>query len=380
MNFELTEEQKMIREMVADFADNELKPIAAEIDEKQEIPAAIYKKVGELGLMGMLIPEEYGGSATDAICYAIAIEELSRGCASTGVMVAVQNSLVDELVYKFGSDEQKQEFLIPLAKGEKLGAFSLTEPDAGSDAGAVKLAAKDDGDNYVLNGTKTFCTNGKSADICLVFATRDRELKHKGIICLIVEKGTPGFSVGKVEHKLGIRGSETVELVFEDCKVPKANRLGGEDEGFKMAMYSLDSGRISISAQAIGIARAAFDEALEYTKNRKQFGTRICDFQYNQFKMADMATMIEAAQLLNYRAAYLKMQGVRHTKESAMSKLFSATVANDITRQALQLHGGYGYITEYPVERHFRDAKITEIYEGTSEIQQLVIASTLLKE
>ncbi len=381
MNFELTEEQKMLKDMVRRFAEEQVKPRAKEIDEKCEIPKEIIQQLAELGLMGIHVPEEYGGSALDYVAYAMVVEELSRACASTGVLVSAHTSLVVDPILKYGTEEQKKKYLVPLAKGEKIGAHAMTEPGAGTDVTSISTTAKRDGDYYILNGTKHFITNAREADIFLVFAMTDKEKKHKGMSAFIVEKGTPGFEVTKYEHKLGIRGSSTGELVFEDCRIPAENLLGEEGQGFYIAMYCYDGGRIGIAAQAVGIAQAAFEEAVEFAKTRVQFGQPIVNFQAIQFKLADMATLIEAARLLYLKAAWLKDQGIpSFYKVSAMAKLFASDVAMRVTREAIQVHGGYGYTTDYDVERHYRDAKITEIYEGTIEAQRLTIARALLKE
>lgn len=380
MDLELTEEQKMIQKMTRDFTDEKVKPLAAELDETSRYPQELVEEMAQLGLMGVAIPEEYGGAGMDNICYALALEEISRGCASTGVIMSVNNSLVCDPVFKNGNDDQKKRFLTPLAAGDKLGCFGLTEPQAGSDATNQKTNAVRDGDNWVLNGRKNFITNGAEADVAVIFAMSDPEKKHRGISGFIVEKNTPGFSVPKVEKKLGINASSTAELLFEDCRIPAENLLSEEGKGFRIAMETLDGGRIGIAAQALGIARAALEASVRYAQEREQFGQAIAKFQAIQFMISDMATEIDAARLLTYRAAYLKDKGARHSSESAMAKLFASEVAMRVTTKAIQVHGGYGYIKEYPVERHFRDAKITEIYEGTSEVQRMVIAADLLKE
>jgi alkylation response protein AidB-like acyl-CoA dehydrogenase len=331
-----------------------------------------------LGLMGVAIPEEYGGCGGDAIHVVIATEEIARGCGGTSAIYLASVSLSCYPIFKSGGEEQKRRFVVPLARGDKLACFGLTEPSAGSDAFALRTTAAKRGDHYVVDGTKVFITNGAEADTAVVFATTDKSLRHKGIVALVVEKGTSGFSVGKKEKKLGIRGSSTAELIFEGCKVPADNLLGKEGEGFKVAMGAIDSSRISVAAQAVGIARAALEAALSYTQSRQQFGQAISGFQAVQWMLADMATEIDAARLLTYRAAYLKNQGLPFVKESAMAKLFAAETAMKVTTKAVQLHGGYGYVKDYPVERFFRDAKITEIYEGTSEMQRQTIARQLL--
>lgn len=379
MDFLLNEEERMMQEMARNFAEKEVKPLAARLDETGEFPVELVKKMGELGLMGVDIPEEYGGANLSYVCYAIAIEEIARHCGSTSVIMSVNNSLVCAPLLKFGNEEQKQKFLAPLASGKKLGCFGLTEPNAGSDAGSIQTTAVKDGDYYILNGSKIFITNATHADTALIFASTDKSLKHKGISCFIVEKGTPGFSVGKVEHKLGINASGTAELVLQDVRIPKSQLLGKEGEGFKIAMYTLDCGRIGIAAQAVGIARGAFEEAVRFAKERVQFGRPIAEFQAIQWMLADMATEIDAARLLTRRAAFLKDSNQPFTKEASMAKVYSSEVAMRATTKAIQIHGGYGYSKEYPVERYFRDAKITEIYEGTSEIQRLVIANQILR-
>lgn len=379
MDFLLNEEEKMMQEMARNFAQKEVAPVASKLDETGEFPIELVKKMGDLGLMGVNIPEEYGGASLSYVCYAIAIEEIARFCGNTSVIMSVNNSLVCAPLLKYGTEEQKKQFLIPLSSGKKLGCFGLTEPNAGSDAGGIQTTAAKDGDYYILNGSKIFITNATHADIALIFASTDKSLKHRGITCFIVEKGTPGFSVGKVEHKLGINASGTAELVLQDVRVPASNRLGNEGDGFKIAMYTLDCGRIGIAAQAVGIARGAFEEAVRFSKDRTQFGRPISEFQAIQWMLADMATEIDAARLLTRRAAFLKDVGMPFTKESSMAKVYASEVAMRATTKAIQIHGGYGYSKEYPVERYFRDAKITEIYEGTSEIQRLVIASQILR-
>ncbi|ADC49467.1 acyl-CoA dehydrogenase [Alkalihalophilus pseudofirmus OF4] len=380
MNFLLTEEQEMIRKMVRDFAKNEVEPTAEERDEEERFDREIFDKMAELGLTGIPWPEEYGGIGADYVSYCIAVEELSRVCASTGVTLSAHTSLAGWPVYKFGTEEQKQKFLRPMAEGKKIGAYGLTEPGSGSDAARMKTTAIEDGDHYVLNGSKIFITNGGIADIYIVFAVTDPEARHKGTTAFIVEADTPGFSVGKKEKKLGIRSSPTTEIIFEDCRVPKENMLGKEGEGFKVAMMTLDGGRNGIAAQAVGIAQGALDAAVGYAKERKQFGKPIGAQQGIGFKLADMATKIEASRLLTYQAAWRESEGVSYGKESAMSKLFAGDTAMDVTVEAVQVFGGYGYTKDYPVERYMRDAKITQIYEGTNEIQRLVISKMLLAD
>jgi butyryl-CoA dehydrogenase len=379
MNFDLDDQQQMIRDSAREFAEKEIKPVAGEFDEQGKFPSEIVKKLGQLGFMGMMVPEEYGGAEMDAVSYAIAVEEISRGDASVGVTMSVNNSLVCQPILDFGSEDLKKKYLPALAEGRHLGAFSLTEPEAGTDAGAVQCTAVLDGDEYVINGTKVFVTNGGQADIILLFASTDRSLKTKGIAAFIVEKGTPGFSVGKKEDKMGMRASDTSELIFEDCRIPKGNLVGKEGMGFKIAMSALDGGRIGIASQAVGIGQACLEEAIKYSKQRKQFGKPICEFQAIQWTLADMATEIEAARLLTYKAAFAKDKGLRFSKEAAQAKLFASEAAVKASINAVQIHGGYGYMKEYDVERYFRDSKLTEIYEGTSEVQRLVIAASVLK-
>jgi alkylation response protein AidB-like acyl-CoA dehydrogenase len=379
MHFELSEEQIMIRQAARDFAQNELKPGVIERDEHQKFPAEQIKKLGELGFMGMMVSPQYGGSGMDTISYVLVMEELSKIDASASVVVSVNNSLVCYGLEKYGTEAQKQKYLVPLAKGEKIGAFCLSEPEAGSDATSQKTTAIDMGDHYLLNGTKNWITNGGSASTYLVIAQTDAGKKSHGINALIVERGMEGFTVGAKENKLGIRGSDTHSLMFTDVKVPKENRIGEEGFGFKFAMTTLEGGRIGIAAQALGIASGAHELAVAYAKERKAFGKPISDFQSLQFKLADMATEIEAARLLCFRAAWLKDNGQPYGPASAMAKLFASQVAMDTTVEAVQIHGGYGFVKEYHVERLMRDAKITQIYEGTSEIQKIVISREVLK-
>lgn len=379
MDFQLSEEQIMIRDMVREFAENEVKPSAAERDAKEEFPDDLVVKVAELGLMGVAIPEEWGGAGMDYVSYAIAVEELSKVDASLGVIVSVNNSLVCEPFKNYATDEQKEKYLKPLASGEKLGAYALSEAQSGSDAANIKTKAIPDGDHYVINGQKMWITNGGSSDIVLAFCMTNEELGPKGINCLIAEKGTPGFEVGKKEEKLGIRSSDTTSLVFEDCRVPAENRLGDEGKGFIVAMTTLDAGRIGIAAQAVGIAQASIDESIKFARERIAFGRPITKFQAIQFYLADLQTKVDAARLLTWKACWLYDQRQKYTKEAAMAKTFASEVAMEAAIKAIQIHGGYGYSREYPVERFLRDAKITEIYEGTSEIQRLVIARDLLK-
>ncbi len=378
MNFVLTEEQEMTRKMVRDFAEKEILPGAEERDDKEEFSRELFDKMGELGLTGIPWPEEYGGGDCDFINYVIAVEELSRVDASAGTTLSAHTSLAGWPVYKYGSEEQKKKYLEPMALGEKLGAYALTEATAGTDAAAQSTTAVLDGDSYVLNGNKIFITNGGDAEINIVFAVTDKEKKAKGVSAFIVEKGTPGFSFGKKERKMGLRSSPTLELVFDNCRVPKENLLGKEGEGFKIAMSTLDGGRNGIAAQAVGIAQGALDEAAKYAKSREQFGQPIANFQAISFMLADMGTKIEASRLLTYQAAYLESEGLPYGKASAMAKLFASETAMEVTTKAVQIFGGYGYTRDYPVERFMRDAKITEIYEGTSEVQRLVISRYLL--
>ncbi|CAM4294975.1 MULTISPECIES: acyl-CoA dehydrogenase AcdA [Bacillus] len=379
MHFKLSEEHEMIRKMVRDFAKNEVAPTAAERDEEERFDRAIFDQMAELGLTGIPWPEEYGGIGSDYLAYVIAVEELSRVCASTGVTLSAHTSLAGWPIFKFGTEEQKQTFLRPMAEGKKIGAYGLTEPGSGSDAGGMKTIAKRDGDHYVLNGSKIFITNGGIADIYVVFALTDPESKQRGTSAFIVESDTPGFSVGKKESKLGIRSSPTTEIMFEDCRIPVENLLGEEGQGFKIAMQTLDGGRNGIAAQAVGIAQGALDASVEYARERHQFGKPIAAQQGIGFKLADMATDVEAARLLTYQAAWLESEGLPYGKESAMSKVFAGDAAMKVTTEAVQVFGGYGYTKDYPVERYMRDAKITQIYEGTQEIQRLVISRMLTK-
>ena len=379
MHFKLSEEHEMIRKMVRDFAKNEVAPTAAERDEEERFDRALFDQMAELGLTGIPWPEEYGGIGSDYLAYVIAIEELSRVCASTGVTLSAHTSLAGWPIFKFGTEEQKQKFLRPMAEGKKIGAYGLTEPSSGSDAGGMKTTAKRDGDHYILNGSKIFITNGGIADIYVVFALTDPESKQRGTSAFIVESDTPGFSVGKKESKLGIRSSPTTEIMFEDCRIPIENLLGEEGQGFKIAMQTLDGGRNGIAAQAVGIAQGALDASVEYARERHQFGKPIAAQQGIGFKLADMATDVEAARLLTYQAAWLESEGLPYGKESAMSKVFAGDTAMKVTTEAVQVFGGYGYTKDYPVERYMRDAKITQIYEGTQEIQRLVISRMLTK-
>ena len=380
MHIELDEEQKLLRQEVRRFAEEVVKPIAKEIDAKGVFPRDAIRQAAELGLTGVAVPERWGGAEMDTVSYCLVIEEVSRVCASTGVILSVNNSLVCDPLLKFGTDEQKERFLKPLASGEKLGCFALTEPDAGSDPAALRTSARRDGDHYVIDGNKVFITNGTDADVALVFATVDPALKHKGMVCFIVPEDTAGYSHGVYEYKLGVNGSGTTELAFQGMRVPASQRLGAEGDGFKIAMATLDGGRVGIAAQAVGIAQGAFEEALSYSKERQQFGQPISSFQAIQHYLADMSTEIDAGRLLTWKAAWAKENRRRYSLEAAQAKLFTSEMAQRVTDRALQIHGGYGYIREYNVERYFRDARITEIYEGTSEIQKLVIADGALNK
>jgi alkylation response protein AidB-like acyl-CoA dehydrogenase len=380
IDFELSEEQKAVRDAARDFAQNVLKPGVIERDREQRFPKDEIKQLGELGFLGMMVDPKYGGGGMDAISYVLAMEEISKVDASCSVVMSVNNSLVCWGLEEFGNEEQKQKYLVPLAKGEKIGAFCLSEPEAGSDATSQRTTAIDKGDHYLLNGTKNWITNGGTASTYLVMAQTHAEKGHKGINCLIVEKGMPGFVVGPKEDKLGIRGSDTHTLMFQDVKVPKANRIGEDGFGFKFAMRTLAGGRIGIASQALGIASGAYELALAYSKERKAFGKPISEHQAIAFKLADMATEIEAARLLCLKAAWLKDQHLDYDKASSMAKLFASEVAMRTTVEAVQVHGGYGYVKEYHVERLMRDAKITQIYEGTSEVQRIVIGRSVLKE
>ena len=379
MEFGLTKEQELVKQMVKNFALNEVKPIAAEVDETEKFPIDNVKKMGELGMMGIPFPKEYGGAGGDVLSYILMVEELSKVCATTGVIVSAHTSLSAGAINDFGTEEQKQKYLVPLAKGEKIGAFGLTEPGAGTDAAGQQTTAVLEGDHYVLNGSKIFITNGGVADIFVIFAMTDKKQGTRGISAFIVEKSFLGFSIGKVEEKLGIRGSSTTELIFENCIVPKENLLGKEGKGFGMAMKTLDGGRIGIAAQALGIAEGAYEEAIKYMKERKQFGRNLGAFQGLQWMIAEMDTKIEAARHLVYKAAWLKQNKLPYTVDAARAKLFAAEVAMEVTTKAVQIHGGYGYTKDYPVERMMRDAKITEIYEGTSEVQKMVISGAALR-
>jgi butyryl-CoA dehydrogenase len=379
-DLELSEEHLLVQRTAREFATERLLPLASRIDSQAEIPDEVVAELAALGFLGTYVPEEHGGAGLDMIAYVLALEEINRACASTGVLMASHVSLACDPLLRYGTDEQRRRFLRPLASGERLGCFALSEPSAGSDAAALRTAARRDGDGWVLNGTKNFITNGARADVVVAFAQTDPALKHQGIAAFIVEKGTPGLRVGKLEHKLGIRGSDTAQLVFEDCRVPDAQCLGEPGEGFRIAMATLDGGRISIAAQAVGIGRACLEDALAYATEREAFGQRISEFQAIQWMLADMATEIDAARLLTWRAAALKQRGERYSVEAAIAKLFASDAAVKAARDCVQIFGGYGYLADFPAERHYRDAKITEIYEGTSEIMKLLIAEDLLGE
>jgi butyryl-CoA dehydrogenase len=375
----LTEEQALLQKSVREFAESEVRPLARELDEKGHFPHALLKKAAELGLTAVAFPESAGGAGFDHVAYTIMMEEISRCCASTGTILSVQNSLYCDPVHRYGTDEQKKKFLLPFARGERIGCFALTEPQAGSNAAALQTKATKKGDKYIVNGTKAWITCGGAADAAIVFVNTDPAKGEKGITALIVEKGTPGFKVGKEEEKLGIHATACCELVFTDCEVPAANRLGNEGEGYKVALATLDGGRIGIAAQATGIAQGAFEAALKYAQERLAFGHPIAQFQAIQFMLADMATEIDASRLLNRKAAWKQDTGARFSMDAAIAKLFASEMATRVTHKAIQVHGGNGYSREYPVERNYRDARITEIYEGTSEIQRLIISSWVLK-
>lgn len=377
MDFTLSKEHKLLQEMYRSFAETEVKPLAEEVDEEERFPLETVEKFARYGFLGIPFPKEYGGQGADNLAYSMAVEEISKVCATSGVIISAHTSLCCQPIYQFGTEEQKMKFLVPLAKGEKLGAFGLTEPGAGTDASMQQTTAVLDGDEYILDGTKVFITNGYYADIYVVIAMTDKSKGNRGISAFIVEKGTPGFTFGKKEKKMGIKGSATYELIFENCRIPKENLLGKEGEGFKVAMQTLDGGRVGIASQALGIAEGAIDETVKYVMERKQFGKAIGQMQNTQFELAEMKTAVDAAQLLVRRAACAKDNHEPYGHLAAMAKLFAADTASDVTRRCLQLFGGYGYTRDYPMERMMRDAKITEIYEGTSEVQKMVIASYL---
>ena len=380
MDFSLSEDHIQLRDIVRNFAEKEIRPIAAEIDRDSRFPAEVVEKLGELGFMGMVIPTEYGGAGLDPLSYVIMMEEISRVCASTSVILSVNNSLVCEVLKNFGTAEQKQKYLIPLAQGKKLGAYCLTEPMSGSDAATQKTSAKLEGDVYVINGSKNFITNGPQSDVLILFAMTDPSKGAKGANAFVLDTKTPGVEIGKDENKMGIRASGTCTISFNQVKLPVSQRLGEDLAGFLIAMKTLDNGRIGIAAQALGIAQAALEEAIKYGKERKQFGRSILENQGLKWMISDMATRVEASRLLIYQAAYQKTLGGRFTKYSAMAKLFASETATYVANKALQIHGGYGFIKDYPVERFVRDARVTELYEGTSEIQRMVIALQTLKE
>jgi len=379
MSIKLTDEQLMIQTMVRNFSREVIAPTAAERDKTKEFPGDNLKQLGELGFMGMMVPPEYNGSGADTVSYVLALSEVAYSCASTAVVMSVHNSIVCESILRYGTEDQKQRFLKPLATGEIIGAFALTEPNAGSDPVRQTTKAVRDGDSYILNGTKRFITTGKNAGVIIVTAKTDESKRHKGISAFLVKKETPGFTVGPLEDKMGLRGSDTVDLIFEDCRVPAKDILGEEGDGFKIAMTGLDGGRIGISAQSVGVAQAAFDAAVQYAKEREQFGQSISRFQGLRWMVADMATDIEAARQLMLSASAMKDRGENYTAQASMAKLFSSEMVNRVTATALQLHGGYGYIKEYPVERYYRDARVFTIYEGTSEIQRIVISNHVFK-
>ncbi|MCL4245068.1 MAG: acyl-CoA dehydrogenase [Candidatus Dadabacteria bacterium] len=376
----LTEEQDLIKMTARDFAAREVRPKAAQNDREGKFPKRLVDKMGELGFMGMMVPEEYGGSGLGCVSYVIALEEICAACASTGIIMSVNNSLVCSPILAFGSEKQKKAYLPDLAGGKKLGCFSLSEPDAGSDPASMRTIALRKNDSYVINGTKAWITNGAEADVMVLIAATDPSKGHHGISAFIIDMDTPGVNIGKLEHKLGIKATSTAQIYFEDCKVPRSAMIGQEGDGFKIAMATLDGGRIGVATQAVGIARAALEEAVRYSKERQAFGKTISSFQGLQFMIADMATRLEASRLLTLQAAVMKDKHMNYSRESAMAKLYAAETAMWVTTKAIQIHGGYGYTVDYPVERFFRDAKITEIYEGTSEIQRVVIARETLRE
>ncbi len=380
MSIQLTDEQLMIRSMVRDFAREVVAPEAARRDHDKQFPGDILKQMGGLGLMGMMIPPELGGSGADTISYVLALSEIASACASTAVVMSVQNSIVCESLYRFGTDDQHKRFLEPLAQGRLIGAFALTEPNAGSDPVSQKTKAVRDGDTYILTGTKRFITSGKNADVVIVTAVTDPAMRHKGITAFIVPRDTPGFKVGSIEDKLGLRASDTTDLNFDDCPIPADQRLGQEGQGFELAMKGLDGGRIGIAAQSIGVAQAALDAAVSYAQEREQFGVKISKFQGLRWMIADMATELEAARQLTFSAAAMKDRGETYAQQASMAKLFASEMVNRVTAQALQIHGGYGYTKEYAVERYYRDARVFTIYEGTSEIQRVVISNNIFKD
>ncbi|MDJ0828406.1 MAG: acyl-CoA dehydrogenase [Desulfobacterales bacterium] len=380
MSIKLTEEQQMIQSMVRDFAREMIAPTAMERDLSKEFPAENLRRLGELGLMGMMIPPQYGGAGADTISYVLALSEIAYACASTAVVMSVQNSIVCESILRYGNEDQKQRFLVPLSSGQEIGAFALTEPNAGSDPVRQSAKAVRDGDTYILNGTKRFITTGKNANTIIVTAKTDASMRHKGISAFLVKKDNPGLKVGNLENKMGLCASDTTDLIFEDCRVPVNDRLAEEGQGFTIAMTGLDGGRIGIAAQSVGVAQAAMDAAVTYAKEREQFGQAISKFQGIRWMIADMATEIEAARQLMYSAAAMKDRNENYTKQASMAKLFASEMVNRVTAQALQMHGGYGFTKEYPVERFYRDARVFTIYEGTSEIQRVVISNHILKD
>ncbi len=380
MDYLLTEEQIMLKDMVSKFAQEKLAPIADEIDKQHRYPEEIVKELGELGIMGVAYPDEYGGAGMDFVSYMLAVEEISRWCASTGVIVSAHSSLVCDPIFRFGTEEQKQKYLPGLLSGQKIGSFSLTENQAGSDSGATKTTAEDKGDRWVLNGSKLFATNGGQADVFVLIASTEPGKKTHGVSAFIVEKETPGYSIGKLEKKLGIRGSSTAEIILDNCEVPKENLLGELNKGFKVAMVTLDGGRLGIASQALGIARACIEDSVKYAKERKQFDQPIANFQAIQWMIADMWTEYQAAWLLTWRASMMKDKGMKYSTEAAAAKLKASEVASFCANKCIQIHGGYGYIEDFPAERYLRDAKITEIYEGTSEIMRLVVSRSMLKD
>ncbi len=380
MLFKLTDEQRMIRAMVREFARKEVAPTAMARDKSKAFPDENLKKMGELGFLGMMIPPQYGGEGADTVSYVLALSEIAYACAATAVVMSVHNSIVCESIYRYGTEEQKQKYLVPMTAGRPIGAFALTEPHAGSDPVSQSTTALKDGDDYILNGTKRFITSGKNAGLVIITAKTDPTKKHKGISAFLVEKDIPGFIVGPEEDKLGLRASDTTDLIFEDCRIPAGNRLGREGEGFRIAMTALDGGRIGIAAQSLGVAQAAFDAAVKYAKGRTQFGRKISKFQGLRWIIADMATEIEASRQLMLSAAAMKDRGEKYTTRAAMAKLFASEMVNRVTAKALQMHGGYGFTKEYDVERYYRDARVFTIYEGTSEIQRTVISNNILKD
>ena len=379
MDYFLTDEQKMLKEMVSKFAKENIAPIAKDVDKESKYPAEVIRQAAELGLMGIAYPDEYGGAGMDYVSYMLAIEEISRYCASTGVIISAHSSLATDPVFRFGTEEQKKKYMPDLCSGRKIGCFCLTEPGAGSDAGATKTTAKLVGDKWVINGAKRFITNGQEAEIAIVFASTELSAKTKGISAFIVDRSTPGYKIGRAEHKLGIRGSSTTEIIFEDCAIPKENLLGELNKGFKVAMVTLDGGRLGIASQALGIARASIEDATKYAKERKQFDHPIANFQALQWMLADMQMEYDSSLLLTYRASILKDRKLPYSTEAAMAKLKASETAMFCASKAIQIHGGYGYVDDFPIERYYRDAKITEIYEGTSEVMRLVISSNMLK-